>query len=324
MHTEFDKDNIIDTSPGDEDLLLPDGYGAGDDLFADPSTWTGKQADEPASQTGDGEDGKGDGAEESAPATEQNAAKDVTGENNSAAPATEPTAPATEQITEESKPNMFKFKVMHDREERDVELNENDLPELWQKAQNHDRMKARFTQQQAQLAGVEQLAKSLGYATVQEMVDKAANAYRDSEVKNLMDSEGVSERVAKAIVDQEMRGRSAAPTQPAAPNPTQAAPVRDTKAEVDQLLAVKPELRGKQMPPEVISAWTGGKNLLQAYTEYEAEKSRSEAERLRAENNIHKQNAANAVKAPVKSVSSGGATNPKGDDDFLRGFNSNN
>lgn len=316
MGTEFEKDNIIEASPEDEDLLLPDGYGAGDDLFADPSTWTGKQADE--SESHDKEDGKGDGAEE-APATEQNAAKDVTGENNSAAPATEPTAPATEQITEESKPNMFKFKVTHDREERDVELNENDLPELWQKAQNHDRMKARFTQQQAQLAGVEQLAKSLGYATVQEMVEKAANAYRDSEVKNLMDTEGVSERVAKAIVEQEMRGRSAAPAQP---HPTQAAPVRDANAEVEQLLAVKPELRGKQMPPEVISAWTSGKNLLQAYTEYEAEKSRSEAERLRAENNIHKQNAANAAKAPVKSVSSGGASNNKGEDDFMKGFNS--
>lgn len=322
MGTEFEKDNIIDTSPEDEDLLLPDGYGAGDDFFADPSSWSGDKADEPASQTGDEENGKGDGAEPPAPATEQDSALDVTGKDNTEAPATEPPAPATEQITEESKPNMFKFKVTHDREERDVELNENDLPELWQKAQNHDRMKARFTQQQAQLAGVEQLAKSLGYATVQEMVEKAANAYRDSEVKNLMDTEGVSERVAKAIVEQEMRGRSEVPAQPATPNPTQAAPARDTKAEVDQLLAVKPELRGKQMPPEVISAWTSGKNLLQAYTEYEAEKSRSEAERLRAENNIHKQNAANAAKAPVKSVSSGGATNPKGEDDFLRGFNS--
>ena len=321
MGTEFEKDNIIDTSPEDEDLLLPDGYGAGDDLFADPSTWPGKQADEPASQTGDGEDGKGDGAEE-APTTAQETAQDVTGSDNAEAPTTEPTAPTTAQETAGTAPNMLKFRAKIDHNEQDVELNESDLPGIWQKAQNHDRMQSRLAQQQAQLAGVEQLAKSLGYATVQEMVEKAANAYRDSEVKNLMDTEGVSERVAKAIVEQEMRGRSAAPAQSAAPAPTQAAPARDAKAEVDQLLAVKPELRGKQMPPEVISAWTDGKNLLQAYTEYEAEKSRSEAERLRAENNIHKQNAANAAKAPVKSVSSGGATNNKGEDDFMKGFNS--
>lgn len=316
MGTEFEKDNIIEASPEDEDLMLPDGYGAGDDLFVEPSSWSGDKADELESH--DEEDSKGDGAEE-APTTAQETAQDVTGSDNAEAPTTEPAAPTTAQETAETAPNKLKFRAKIDHNEQDVELNESDLPGIWQKAQNHDRMQSRLAQQQAQLAGVEQLAKSLGYATVQEMVEKAANAYRDSEVKNLMDSEGVSERVAKAIVEQEMRGRSEVPAQP---NPTQAAPARDTKAEVDQLLAVKPELRGKQMPPEVISAWTGGKNLLQAYTEYEAGKSRSEAERLRAENNIHKQNAANAAKAPVKSVSSGGATNNKGEDDFMKGFNS--
>ena len=88
-------------------------------------------------------------------------------------------------------------------------------------------------------------------------------------------------------------------------------------------MAAKPELYGKQIPQEVfVASALGGKSLLTAYTEYEAAKSRSEAEKLRTENNIHKQNAANAAKAPIKGVSIGGAAKDKsGEDDFLRGFN---
>ena len=321
MGTEFEKDNIIDTSPEDEDLLLPDGYGAGDDLFADPSTWTGKQADEPASQTGDGEDGKGDGAED-APTTAHETAQDVTGNDNAEAPTTEPTAPTTAQETAETAPNKLKFRAKYDSQEQDVEMDVSELPTMWQKARNQERTNSQNVEYRNEIKLNDEFARRIGYSSMKDMREKAEAAFRDAEVKSLMDTEGVSERVAKAIVEQEMRGRSEVPAQPAAPNPTQAAPARDTKAEVDQLLAVKPELRGKQMPPEVISAWTSGKNLLQAYTEYEAEKSRSEAERLRAENNIHKQNAANAAKAPVKSVSSGGASNNKGEDDFMKGFNS--
>lgn len=324
MGAEYEQDNIINTSPEDEDAMLPEGYGADDDIFADPQKWTGERSDEGAGQSADGEDGKGDGAEDPAPATEQDPAQDVSDNDTAAAPATEPTAPANEQNAEKSTSNMFKFRVKHDREERDVELNESELPELWQRAQNHDRMQSRLSQLQAQVQSFDVLARTMGYANAKEMSEKAVDAYRDAEIKNLVDSAGVHERIAKAVVAQEMQSRSAAPAAvPQTPPAAQAAPVRNPQAEVAELLAAKPELYGKPLPQEVLVAAQSGKNLLVAYTEYEATKSHSEAERLRTENNIHKQNAANAAKAPIKGVSIGGAAKDKsGEDDFLRGFNS--
>ena len=61
MGAEYEQDNIINTSPEDEDAMLPEGYGADDDIFADPQKWTGERSDEGAGQSADGEDGKGDG-----------------------------------------------------------------------------------------------------------------------------------------------------------------------------------------------------------------------------------------------------------------------
>ena len=317
MGNEYEKDNnIIETSPEDEDLMLPDGYGADDDIFADPQNWTGKQADESAGQSGDGE-GTGDGAE-GAPTTAQETAQDVTGSDHASAPTTEPPAPTTAQGTADT-PNMLKFRAKLDHNERDVELKESELPEIWQKAQNHDRMRSRMDEMQAQLQSFDGIARTMGYANAKEMAEKAADEYRNAEVKSLMDEEGVPERIAKAVVASEMRERNAAAPAQA---PTQTAPQRDPKAEVAELLAAKPEMRGKQLPPEVLAAWSGGKNLLTAYSEYEAAESRREAERLRTENNIHKQNAANAAKAPIKSATAGGAPgDSKGEDFFLNGFN---
>ena len=314
MVTDY-KNNIIETSPEDEDLLLPEGYGADDDIFADPQNWTGKQTDEPASGDKD-EESKDDGAED-APTTEQETAQDVPGSETAEAPTTEPTAPTKAQEASTA-PNMLKFRAKYNSQEQDVELNESELPGIWQKAQNHDKMQSRYNEQQQLFNKFQQIAKRLGYSDAKEMAEKAEGAFQEAEVKNLMDKEGVSERVAKAIVAQEMQNREGtAPT--AQPQET---PKRDTQAEVNELLIAKPQLRGQQLPPEVIAEWGGGKNLLLAYTEYENRKAAAEAARLQQENNIHKQNAANAAKAPVRGVASGGATNTKGDDDFLKGFNS--
>ena len=315
MVTDYES-NIIETSPEDEDIMLPEGYGADDDIFADPQNWTGKQTDEPASEDKDEDNGADDGAEE-APTTAQETAQDVSGSDNANAPTTEHTAPTTAQEASTA-PNMLKFKAKYNSQEQDVELNESDLPGIWQKAQNHDKMQSRYNEREELFNNLEQLAKRLGYANVKEMAEKADGAFQEAEVKSLMDKEGVSERVAKAIVAQEMQSRAGnAPTaQP------QEAPKRNTQAEVTELLTAKPQLRGQQLPPEVIAEWGGGKNLLLAYTEYENRKAAAETARLQQENNIHKQNAANAAKAPVRGVASGGATNTKGDDDFLKGFNS--
>ena len=210
MVTDYEN-NIIETSPEDEDLMLPEGYGADDDIFADPQNWTGKQTDEPAGQPGDEEDSKDDGAE-NAPTTAQETAQDVSGSDNADAPTTEHTAPTTAQEAATA-PNMLKFKAKYNSQEQDVELSESDLPGIWQKAQNHDKMQSRYNEQQELMNNLQQLAKRLGYSDAKEMAEKAAGAYQEAEVKSLMDEEGVSERVAKAIVAQEMQSRAGnAPT----------------------------------------------------------------------------------------------------------------
>ena len=324
MGAEYEQDNIINTSPEDEDAMLPEGYGADDDFFADPQKWTGERSDEGADQSADGEDGKGDGAED-APTTAQETAQDVTGSDNALTPTTESAAPTTAQGTAETAANKLKFRAKYDSQEQDVEMDVSELPSMWQKARNQERTHSQNVELRDEARANDEFARRIGYANMKEMREKAETAYRNAEVKNLVDTEGIPERIAKAVVAQEMQSRSAAPAAaPQTPPSAQAAPVRNPQAEVAELLAAKPELYGKQIPQEVfVASAVGGKSLLAAYTEYEAAKSRSEAEKLRTENNIHKQNAANAAKAPVKGVSAGGAAKDKsGEDDFLRGFNS--
>ena len=313
---ETQKDNIITTLPDDEDLMLPEGCGAEDLIFTEPSDEAEKQTDEPAAPA-DEEDGKGDEAED-APTTTQDTAQDVSGSEEAKAPTTESAAPTTAQEKAKTAPHMLKFRAKYNSQEQDVELNESDLPGIWQKAQNHDRMQSRYAEQQTLLADVEKLAKSLGYADVKEMAQKAAGVFRDAEVKSLMESEGISERVAKAVVEQEMAQR--VPVQPAAqPRST---PERNPQTEVNELLQARPDLRGKKIPEEVLTAAVAGKNLLAAYTEYESRKAAEEQQKLQQEERIRKQNAENAAKAPVNGVSSGGAPkNDGGEDAFLKGFN---
>ena len=48
----------------------------------------------------------------------------------------------------------------------------------------------------------------------------------------------------------------------------EAAPGRDYAAEVKALYEARPELRGEQLPDEVVAACVGGKSLTTAYDEY--------------------------------------------------------
>lgn len=102
----------------------------------------------------------------------------------------------------------------------------------------------------------------------------------------------------------------------AAPAEAEAAPTRpqrDYAAEVASLYAARPELRGTELPEEVVAACVRGTSLTQAYTDF-ARRQREEA-RLR-------QREARAPRRPaVKSVTQGGAAAAQGEDAFLRGFN---
>ena len=100
---------------------------------------------------------------------------------------------------------------------------------------------------------------------------------------------------------------------PAEAEQAPARPQRDYAAEVASLYAARPELRGTELPEEVVAACVRGTSLTHAYTDF-ARRQREEA-RLR-------QREARAPRRPaVKSVTQGGAAAAQGEDAFLRGFN---
>lgn len=94
------------------------------------------------------------------------------------------------------------------------------------------------------------------------------------------------------------------------PAEEQAAPAgRDYAAEVKRLYEARPELRGTELPGEVIAACVGGKSLTAAYADY-ARRQHQEARQTRTPR-----------RPTVKSVTQGGAVTREPEDAFLRGFN---
>lgn len=100
----------------------------------------------------------------------------------------------------------------------------------------------------------------------------------------------------------------------------------DFRQEIAELLEQYPDLRqklakGEGLPGEVISDCVkNGTVLRAAYAEYEAKQARAEAEQMRREIEILKQNSAAAAKAPVKGTAAGCGVKTEGKDPFLEGL----
>ena len=321
---EDNENIIIDPMEEDIDTILPDGWAEGDDIFSDDE-WTGTEeadesAEEPAQESEDGETSED---ADPAPTTEQDESPDDNGE-----PQEE--APTTEQATEEKPNTKLKFRARVDREDLDVEMDESELPTVYQKAQNHDRAQAKLAKMSPMLEKAERLSRSLGYENLEAMLSSAEENYQSAEVKRLV-GEGVHEEVAKDMVARKMAAAAgAAPAAEEKPEeaeqvstPTSAPAERDFKAEIQELYRVNPKWQGKQLPDEVARTCVQtGKKLVDVVAEYEARQAKAETAKLRKENQILKQNAASAAKAPVKGVTGGGVTDTKAKDDFEMGFDS--
>lgn len=308
---------INNITTADEDVMLPEGYGEGDDIFADPSTWTGAgPADEPAAApaAGEGKDTVKAGGDP-APTPGQDPAGDAAGEGTES-------APTPEQGGDPVPNKKFKLRARIDREESDVEMDESELPSVYQKAQNHDRMQGKVAQLQPIVEGFESMARSLGYENAQAMLEKARENYVTGEVNRLVD-DGVHQEVARDMVQRRMEAAQQNQRREQEQAPTRAQNLRDFKAETAELLQARPELQGKALPDEVVKACVHkGKNLLVAYAEYETQQERAEAESLRQQIKILEQNAASAAKGPVKGTGGGGPADTKAGDPFLQGLDS--
>lgn len=289
--------------------LMPDGYGEGDDFF-DPESWSGAAADESAAGGNEGES-MSEEAEFGGDTTtvETEAAED-------SAEAEEP--PTTRGIRAGAK---IKFSAPVDHKLRDVELDEADIPTVYQKAQVTDRVQAKL----GKMAPVMDLAESarelLGYDTAEEMLRATIDNFRDTEIDRLVD-EGTPRDIAEDYVGRKMGSGK---------EKKEAESQRDYTAEAELTLKLYPELAGKTIPDAVLEECVrSGEPLAVCYKRYAdkkaiADQAANDAEKkaLKKDNKILKQNAEAASRAPVRGVARGGATDTKaGDDPFLAGFDS--
>ena len=288
--------------PEEEDVMMPDGYGTGDDFFADE--WTGQDAD---AQPEPEQEDEPEEPKEDAPTTEQ------TEEDHEAQ---EP-----EAETPEDAPRRLRFKARVDREDMDVDIGEDEVPALYQLAKAGERWKAKNDTMRQQVEHYEQIAKGMGYATVDEMIQKTAEGYKAAKVQELME-QGTPQTIAEDYVDRMMQREAAKAPDPEPEEPTPEAHERNIQAEAQELIVARPDLKTRQLPMEVVEAWRNGENLLNAYNRYEARQKEAENQKLKKENNILKQNAAAAAKAPVKGVTGGAPTDTEPEDPFLKGFDS--
>lgn len=316
----------LETTVNEDDVILPEGWTGEADLFDLPEDdfFADEKEEKPAVVAQPAEE----------PTTAQDAAAAPT--DNAESSAEEFGAPTTEQTNPEAEPSSarkFRFSARVDHEDQEVEVDENDLPGIWQRAQVTERYQKKMDQVTPLVERMEHMAKVNGYASVEEMLDAQEKFDRENHINKLMQEENVPRTIAEDYVDRHF-GRSA-PAQSAPADPGKAAEAvedktdeqtnnsaaRDFATEVQELWSMRPDLRGTKIPSEVAAAAANGQNLALAYFAYEANQAKATAEQLRQENNTYKQNAATAAKAPVKGVSGGGATNTEPEDPFLKGFN---
>lgn len=309
-----DMENEVMMDGIDDGPILPDGWTEGMDIFADeePSILDSLADDAPDTTPAE---------ETEAPTTEQPAAEAEDAATGEEAPTTEPETQETPVNTK------LRFKAKVDHNDVDVELDEADLPTIYQKAQATDRAQNKLGAYSKTVDYANKLAASMGFSSADEMLNAAAENYRNSMLQDLLDS-GTPQMIAEDYVNRHMAGMDTLlggqPVDAQTPDPAPVAtpPQRDYTAEAGELLSIRPQLRNQQLPDEVIQMVAAGKTMKDAYLEYEAKQQTAETERLRKENQILKQNAEAAARAPVAGTAGGGSTNQKAEDPFLVGFNS--
>lgn len=305
----MDEINIIEAPSVDDDVMLPDGWTADNDIF-DTDSWFGSSVD--AQEDNAAEEDGTEGDAEADLTTES--AEEIASEAETEVPAEEPTKPAK-----------LKFRARVDHMDQDVELDEAELPSLYQKAQVTERSQAKMAAMSKVNDQAVRVARTLGYKNVEEMLDALQDSYRETEEQRLV-REGVHEELAKDMVARRMKeaGATEAVADEATPGE------RNFETEVTELLKVRPQLAGKTLPNEVVmESLKSGKTVLMAYLEYENQQREAEVKTLRSsltesekERKTLKRNAEAASRAPVRGVSGGGATDTNPEDDFVRGFNS--
>lgn len=286
--------NEMDTASfgGDVEPILPDGWDGVSDIFADVPE-VNETIDEADELRVDNEldDLLNEGNEETAETPEE-AKAPTTSEESEPEPAPEPAGPRT-----------LKLKVNHQEKEINLdEMSDEDLVALFQKGYAFDAVK-----------------------------DKERRETYDRVYQEELDA-GMTERQARYAAEREAGGDYSKPAEeevtpaPASPKTSALPAQRDMSEELRQLHILRPKV--KSIPDEVAKMTANGIPLTQAYLAWESEASTKTAASLKRENEVLKQNAASAARAPVTGVTGGGATTGKPmskfESDLMKGFDSDN
>lgn len=320
-------DNNTQAFKDDYEAILPDGWAEGDDIFNEQS-WGGSAAAEPETQPVEENPEMNLTEDETTPAIEQVEATEDEGKT------------LEEELQAAANAHKLRFKTQYNHEELDVELDEEDLPTVYQKSLALDSTREKLTKLSPAMKKAEQLRKAMGYDSVDDMLDSAATTFRQNQIDELV-ADGVHKAVAEDIIDRKMKtsgnlddGFSFDSTEENNTEPKSEEPKKEEQtepkaggrnwsAEVAELMSARPQLRGKELPQSVQDrAVKGGVSLILAYLEYESEQNQAEITRLKQANRTHEQNAASAARAPVTGVTGGGATDTSPSDPFMDGFDS--
>ena len=256
------------------DPILPEGWSEGDDLFAEEVTekdifdadgQSDSQTDTLENETEEAEDlnslTTGEDGQDAGSTAEED---DESGAVDELPPTT--TTPS----------RILRMKVNHKEYEVDVNsMSDEDLLERLQKADAFDAMKDA------------------------QMKEKFRSVYDDQIAQGMTDS--VARLVAmnatggKAYALDDNATSEAEPTE--AKTSSEEVESRDFRAQVRQLKAIFPDFQS--MPQEVMTAYENGADLISAYSAFRVRESEKASQTIKKENQILKQNAAIAAKAPV-------------------------
>lgn len=280
---------------GDVEPLLPDGWDGESDIFADA-----EEVNEPI----EGADEYRTDNEMEDLLKEDEPAEDKATEETSEVPTTDE---EPEPKPEPPAPSGRKLKLKVNHQEREVDLNsmsDDELVALMQKGYAFDEVKDRERRETYDRVLAEE--KDLGMSDRIARMAAAAAAGKDF-----------------SQADESEESEDSASSNPE-PGTQQSG--RDINDELRQLRIVRPSL--KSIPDEVARMVAAGVNVTQAYLAWEAENNRKAADKLKKENEVLKQNAASAARAPVTGVTGGGATTGKPvskfDEQFMKGFDEGN
>lgn len=201
----------------------------------------------------------------------------------------------------------------------DRELSYDEAAMYAQKGMNYDKLEERVRGYEALSNKMDRLAKNLEYDSAEEMIDAAANNFRERQVRQLVEA-GNTEAMARFLVDQQMKATAAEstpqtppPQEVPSPAPTGPTISPERRAELQEFIRAYPGVT--KLPDEVIKANANGVRLLVAYERFKNKG-------VLRENAILKQNQASAAKAPVTGVAGRSPSNQgtRAEDPFLKGF----